>query len=146
LETEKANPFVKTYHAAYTSIVFQQESRMAAMNLRNMGVDELLSLRAQIDNQLAQKQRELRDTLSRLDSRLTAVPSKAGRKSSPLKGGTVAPKYRSPEGETWAGRGARPRWLSALLKQGRKVEEFLIDKAPKASRKAATKRGRRKAA
>jgi DNA-binding protein H-NS len=38
----------------------------------------------------------------------------------------VAPKYRSPDGETWSGRGLKPRWLTALLAEGRKIEEFLI--------------------
>ena len=46
-----------------------------------------------------------------------------------MKGRKVAPKYRGPGGDTWAGRGARPRWLSALMKQGRKLEEFAINKA-----------------
>lgn len=39
---------------------------------------------------------------------------------------TVAPKYQSPDGETWAGRGKTPRWLSALLAKGRHKQEFLI--------------------
>lgn len=35
-------------------------------------------------------------------------------------------KYKGPHGETWTGRGQKPVWLAELLKQGRKVEEFLI--------------------
>ena len=38
----------------------------------------------------------------------------------------VAPKYRGPGGETWSGRGLSPRWLSALIAQGRSKEEFVI--------------------
>lgn len=38
----------------------------------------------------------------------------------------VAPKYRGPGGETWSGRGLTPRWLSALIAQGRSKEEFAI--------------------
>jgi hypothetical protein len=38
---------------------------------------------------------------------------------SALKGRKVPPKYRSPSGETWAGRGARPRWLVAAIKGGK---------------------------
>lgn len=38
----------------------------------------------------------------------------------------VAIKYRGPNGETWTGRGQKPVWLAELIKQGRKVEEFLI--------------------
>jgi hypothetical protein len=49
----------------------------------------------------------------------------------------VPPKYRSPSGETWAGRGVRPRWVVAALKRGKRVEDFLIDKsALKRRRKA----------
>jgi DNA-binding protein H-NS len=38
----------------------------------------------------------------------------------------VAAKYRGPNGETWSGRGQAPKWLAALVAQGRKRDEFLI--------------------
>ncbi len=38
----------------------------------------------------------------------------------------VAAKYRGPNGESWSGRGLTPRWLAALLAQGRSKEEFSI--------------------
>ena len=50
--------------------------------------------------------------------------SKASGKS--LKGKKVPPKYRSPSGETWAGRGVKPRWMVEALKKGKKIESFLI--------------------
>jgi DNA-binding protein H-NS len=120
---------------------------MPSVNLKSMGVDELIALRAQVDQRLAQKQRELRDALSTLESKLGSVPARMGR-ASRLRGGKVAPKYRSPTGETWAGRGARPRWLVELLKQGHKIERFLIDKSDQASagNKSAAKRGRKRKA
>jgi hypothetical protein len=34
--------------------------------------------------------------------------------------------YRNRSGETWAGRGARPRWLVEALKKGKKMDDFLI--------------------
>jgi DNA-binding protein H-NS len=46
-----------------------------------------------------------------------------------LKGKKVSPKYRGPSGETWAGRGARPKWLVAAIKEGKKLDDFLIEKA-----------------
>ena len=54
-----------------------------------------------------------------------------------MRGRKVAPKYRDPAtGETWAGRGARPRWLVARLKTGKKPQDFLIEKkARKAKRR-----------
>ena len=38
----------------------------------------------------------------------------------------VAAKFKGPNGETWSGRGLAPRWLAALLAQGRSKEEFAI--------------------
>lgn len=40
----------------------------------------------------------------------------------------VAPKYRNEKGETWTGRGKKPRWLTAALADGAKLEDFLIEK------------------
>lgn len=46
------------------------------------------------------------------------------------KTGKVPPKYRNPANpkETWTGRGKQPLWLAAMVKKGKKVEEFLIRK------------------
>jgi DNA-binding protein H-NS len=38
----------------------------------------------------------------------------------------VAPKYRGPNGETWSGRGLKPRWLTAAMSEGRELQDFLI--------------------
>ena len=44
------------------------------------------------------------------------------------KGSRLKPKYRNPANpkETWAGRGLKPRWLIALLKQGKKLEDIEV--------------------
>jgi len=39
---------------------------------------------------------------------------------------TVAPKYRGPNGEVWSGRGLTPKWLAALIAQGKQKEQFAI--------------------
>lgn len=41
-------------------------------------------------------------------------------------GVAVAAKFRGPNGESWTGRGLMPRWLSALVAEGRRKEEFAI--------------------
>jgi DNA-binding protein H-NS len=92
---------------------------MPKPNLSSMSVDALLKLREDIGRALDRKAIELRSQLSML--------GQAPRGS--VKGRKVPPKYRSPSGETWAGRGARPRWLVAAIKKGKKVENFLIDKS-----------------
>jgi DNA-binding protein H-NS len=76
-------------------------------------------------------------------SRRVATGSGIG-KAHPLKGRTVAPKYRDPNypGQTWAGRGQAPRWLTAYESQGRKREEFLIGATADARSKG--RRGGRK--
>lgn len=40
----------------------------------------------------------------------------------------LSPKYQNPSEpfETWSGRGKQPRWLTAALMTGRKLEEFAI--------------------
>lgn len=51
----------------------------------------------------------------------------AGEKSSSTKAKTVvAPKFRSPDGQTWTGRGKAPKWLSELEAKGRRREEFKL--------------------
>lgn len=38
----------------------------------------------------------------------------------------VPAKYRGPAGESWSGRGLTPRWLAALVAQGKAKEEFAV--------------------
>ncbi len=40
----------------------------------------------------------------------------------------VKPKYRNPadKGQTWSGRGKRPRWFAAALAAGKKEKDLLI--------------------
>jgi DNA-binding protein H-NS len=40
----------------------------------------------------------------------------------------VAAKYRSPTGDEWSGRGRMPKWLQAAEAEGKKRDDFLIDK------------------
>jgi DNA-binding protein H-NS len=88
-------------------------------SLKGMNVQALLSLRTQIDKRLL----ELR---AKLEKQLAALTGKAPAKGRSLKGRKVPPKYRSAKGDTWAGRGARPKWMVEALKKGKKMEDFLI--------------------
>jgi DNA-binding protein H-NS len=95
-------------------------------NLSAMSVDALLKLREDITKILDRKADELRSQLSMLGG-----ASLRRKQASSLIRRKVAPKYRSPSGETWAGRGAQPRWLVAALKKGKKVDDFLIKRKAK---------------
>ena len=121
----------------------------APFSLTTMSVDALLKLRDDIGSMLSHKTQELKKQLHRIEAQTwVASASRTPRaKPHPRKGMKVPPKYRGPSGELWAGRGARPKWLEALLQQGRKVEEFLIAKPGKAAasrKKYAAKKSRRK--
>ena len=49
-------------------------------------------------------------------------------RGSKLRGRKVKPKYRNPgrRSETWTGRGRMPLWMTALLRKGKKADDFLI--------------------
>jgi DNA-binding protein H-NS len=98
-------------------------------NLSSMSIDALVKLREDINKILDRKANELRSQLSMLDG---GAPHFQGKAS--LKGKKVPPKYRGPGGVTWAGRGARPRWLVAAIKRGKKIDDFLIDKSARKRR------------
>ena len=112
---------------------------MAKLNLSRLDFDGLMNLRTQVEHALSAQRSTLERQLERLGGAIASVGSGRRRRRSSLKGQKVAPKYRGPEGELWAGRGARPRWLQAALKTGKKVEDFLIDKAAAATRKVKRK-------
>jgi DNA-binding protein H-NS len=101
-------------------------------NLKGMNVEALMSLRDQVDKRLLECRAELEKQLAALDGQAKGRSIQTG---SSLKGRKVPPKYRSRSGETWAGRGAKPRWLVAAIKGGKKLDDFLIDKSARKGRK-----------
>ena len=111
---------------------------MRGLKLKSMSFDDLVALRDNvlrlISDKAASARRELEAKLSAIEGLgLGGRGAKRGPKprGSKLKGRKVPPKYRNPKNraETWAGRGATPRWLRAYIKSGHKLEEFAIAKA-----------------
>jgi|SRR6516165_6744361 len=112
---------------------------MPKINLSGMSVEALMDLRERVDGLLSERRAELEQQLERFAVVGGRRVVRGG--ASALKGRKVPPKYRSPSGDTWAGRGARPRWLAAAVKGGKKLDDFLIDKsARKRRRKRRSKR------
>jgi DNA-binding protein H-NS len=99
---------------------------MPKINLSGMTVEALMDLRERVDETLLKRRAELEKQLERMGG---ARVVRGG--GSVLRGIKVPPKYRSPSGETWAGRGAKPRWLVAALKKGKKIDDFLITRKAK---------------
>ena len=108
---------------------------MANVNLSPMSVEALIDLQKRVDAMLVKRRAVIEKQLEWMD-RASAVVSGArvARGGSALKGTKVPPKYRSRSGETWAGRGAKPSWLVAAIKDGKKIDDFLIEKGRKKRR------------
>jgi DNA-binding protein H-NS len=132
-----------------------REIVMAKVNLKDIDVDALLGLRANLDKALKERGRDLERQLALLGGGGAKRGRPAGRPGRPpagmgrtsvMKGVKIAPKYRGPGGETWAGRGATPRWLKALAKEGHSIEEFLIGARRRKAAAAKTAKKRKAAA
>jgi DNA-binding protein H-NS len=102
------------------------------IDLKSMSMDELWSLHEFVASALSRKvsaeKARLDERLRQLD--LGAVPHNVKKMSHARRPyPRVLPKYRNPvePSETWAGRGKKPRWLTAQLKSGKKIDDFRID-------------------
>ena len=98
-----------------------------------MSMDELWELHEKVVVELATKlaaeKRVLERRLRQLTQQTETEPlrEKTGRRPYPR----VLPKFRNPDqpSETWAGRGKRPRWLTAELRSGKRIDDFRIEHA-----------------
>jgi DNA-binding protein H-NS len=119
------------------------------MNLRSMSITRLTDLRDRVEAALASKVIDQRRTIESELAKLNRLQgAKTLRKSGSGFGlrGPVAPKYRNPQNpaETWAGRGLRPKWLTAAMKGGKSADDFLI-RGDVSSKKANGRKRARKA-
>lgn len=105
---------------------------MAKFNLA-----DLLNQKAELDRQIADMQRnervevitQVRTLMAQYGLSVADIASKAGgpKISGPKAGAKVAAKYRNPAtGDTWSGRGLKPKWLQSALEAGRPVADFAI--------------------
>jgi DNA-binding protein H-NS len=118
---------------------------MKPHDLESMSVEDLWSLHEFVASVLARK---MSAEKTRLDERLRQLDlggepdqvKKMSRARRPYP--QVFPKYRNPAkpSETWAGRGKQPRWLTAQLRSGKRLDDFRIQPSSKrgALRKIAT--------
>jgi DNA-binding protein H-NS len=106
-------------------LIFNNEENhmVSKRDIARMDVDDLLKLRSEIADELVKRRDQISKTL---DSIAPHDSNRSRSRGSPMKGRKVPPKYKGPHGELWAGRGAKPRWLTALLRKGRKLESFRI--------------------
>jgi DNA-binding protein H-NS len=108
-----------------------------AFKLDQMALAELVQLRDEVQSALSgrieMERRELQSKLAEIE-KLQSGSKASGRGNKRLagvgkaKGRKAAPKYRGPNGETWAGRGLAPKWLVELEAKGKKRGQYLIKK------------------
>jgi DNA-binding protein H-NS len=112
------------------------------LNLDGMSIDEMWHLHEEIIRvlsvRLTSEKRGLEKRLAQLRREKKEMPQsesvdlqlKKDRSGKRRKYPRVFPKYRNPNepSETWSGRGKKPRWLTAALKAGHTIEEFVISK------------------
>ena len=108
------------------------KTTMAGPNVDKMSLKELQELEAKVKKAIgAAREREKVEMKQKVESMLAGAGLSiseiyGGRGST--KGKTVAPKFVNPDNrsETWTGRGRKPRWLTAKLNKGSKMEDFAI--------------------
>ncbi len=109
-------------------------------DLESMSIDKLWALHEKIASTLAKRitaeKARLEKRLSQLKQVSNADGKSVGHARRPYP--RVFPKYKNPErpSETWAGRGRQPRWLSAQLRSGKKLDDFRIELSNHARRRA----------
>jgi DNA-binding protein H-NS len=99
-------------------------NRRKRQNLAGMDFESLVNLRNQVDEALSRYRSTLEEQLVSLGGSVAAFGGNVARGARrSLKGVKVVAKYRGSSGNTWAGRGAKPRWLVAAIKEGGKLED-----------------------
>ena len=104
---------------------------MERKQLESMSVDQLWDLHEELVTELSRKIAAEKATLEQRLRRLGLNASNGRYRGSDRPRRPypkVLPKFRNPKNpaETWAGRGKQPRWLSAQLRSGRKLDDFRI--------------------
>ncbi|MCI5164659.1 MAG: H-NS histone family protein [Candidatus Electrothrix sp. GM3_4] len=102
-------------------------------SIENKPLDELIKLRDDLNKLITKRQREKKKELKQqfqemakkeglsVDDILTPSSSKKGTKK-----GNKAPIKYEKDGNTWAGRGRKPKWVNELVESGGDIEDYLV--------------------
>jgi DNA-binding protein H-NS len=101
---------------------------MKRSDFESMSSDELWMLHEEITKKLTAK---ICAEKKAIENRLRLLVAHNVRKSERRPYPIVLPKFRNPAepSQTWAGRGKQPRWLTAQLRSGKRIDDFRIDLA-----------------
>lgn len=102
------------------------------MNLQSLSLKELKDLQTQVAKAIASfEDRRKKDALSELEDKARemgfSLSELMGAGTTRKRSPAVA-KYANPanSGDTWSGRGRKPRWFEAALKSGKSPEDMAI--------------------
>lgn len=105
-------------------------------DISHLSVADLEKLTSQAGALIAQKkEQELNDAYDNIVKiaegvglTLEELVARGGKNAKATARKPVAARYRNPDNaeESWTGRGKQPRWLSAKIAAGAKIEDFLI--------------------
>jgi DNA-binding protein H-NS len=111
--------------ATYQELMAQREALvMQQANLDKEIADTRRSERNHVIQQIKAQMGEHGISVADLSTKL-GRPPKAIPSGDPSR--KVAAKYRNAlTGEAWSGRGLKPKWLTAAIEGGRKLEEFAV--------------------
>jgi DNA-binding protein H-NS len=95
---------------------------------------ELLAQRQEVEKQIANLQGAARsEAINKIHALMAehglsvdVVDKAEGRKGNEAPKRQAAVKYRDQSGNTWSGRGLKPRWLTAALEAGGLLEDFAV--------------------
>lgn len=95
--------------------------------LATLSNEALCKLRDEIVAILNSRAEDLRKEIDRITGgSITHVGAANGNAEVPKAFKKAVPKFRGPDGVTWAGRGHKPRWLTAEMSKGKTLDEFRI--------------------
>lgn len=103
------------------------------VNLNSLSLKELRDLQSQVAKAIASfEDRKRKEAIAELDERARAM----GFSLAELTGGVppvrkrspAVPKYANPDDltDTWSGRGRKPRWFEAALRDGKRPEDLAV--------------------
>ena len=103
-----------------------------SINLEKMSLPELIELQKDLEPAIKKKQRKektsLRKQMENLAKQSGFTFDEVISTAKPKAVSKVKPKYANPNDsdQTWTGRGRRPKWVEAALKDGKNLDDLLI--------------------
>lgn len=94
-------------------------------------IQDLLAQKAALEKQIDDARRAARlDAIAKVKALMNEyglTTADLGARISRIDTGKkVEPKYRDAEGNTWSGRGLKPKWLQSALASGKSLDDFAI--------------------